>query len=304
MFGYVKVNSAELKVREHEIYKGAYCGLCRSMGKCTGQCSRMSLSYDFAFLVMVRIALTDTNVSFSQKRCLAHPLKKRNVMDRNDQLDVCAYAAAILAYHKVRDDLNDEKGVKKLEATLTYPFVKRWRKRALKAGYAELDGKVEDALARLAELEGQQKPSVDEPAAIFGEILSDITSVGLSGVEERIAKELGRCVGKWIYVVDALDDCAKDKEKGRYNPFLLLYGGRPPRENELESISNAIKVELLAAEAAADLMETDKQPIKNIIENILYLGMPQTVEKIIAEWGDEKNAKQKKKGKTEDERSL
>ncbi|MBO7310506.1 MAG: hypothetical protein J6U86_03840, partial [Clostridia bacterium] len=277
MFGYVKVSSAELRVREHEIYKGAYCGLCRSMGKCTGQCSRMSLSYDFAFLVMLRLALSDTKVSFSQKRCIAHPLKKRNVMNSNDQLDACAYAASILGYHKIRDDLCDERGFKRFKARLYYPFVKSWRRRSLKAGYAELDKKVEELLLELSELEKRKLPSVDEPASIFGQILSEITSFGLTGTEERIARELGRCVGKWIYIVDALDDCVEDKERERYNPFLLLYGGRVPEKSELESIANAIKLELLAAEAAMDLLETDKEPIRNIIENILYLGMPETV---------------------------
>ena len=302
MFGYVKVNSAELKVREHELYKGAYCGLCRSMGKCTGQCSRMSLSYDFAFLVMLRLALSDTKMSFSQKRCLAHPLKRRNVMNRNEQLDACAYAAAILGYHKIRDDLGDEKGFKKVKARLYHPFVRSWRKRALKAGYSELDAKVSASLKRLAELEAQKKPSVDEPAAIFGEILSDITAFGLDGTEERIARTLGRCVGKWIYIVDALDDCAEDRERGRYNPFLLLYGGRAPDADELESIAAAVKVELLAAEAAMDLLETDKEPVRNIIENILYLGMPETVQRISNELGkDKKQCKKRKKGNEEDE---
>ena len=55
MFGYIKTYPPELKVREQEYYRAVYCGLCRTMGKCTGQCSRMALSYDFAFLVMLRL---------------------------------------------------------------------------------------------------------------------------------------------------------------------------------------------------------------------------------------------------------
>ena len=281
MFGYVKVNSPELKVREYELYRGVYCGLCRSMGKCTGQCSRMALSYDFAFLVTVRLILTDTKMSFSQKRCLAHPLKKRNSMDTNDQLDYCARAAAVLGYHKIRDDLADEKGFKKFRARLTYPFVRKWRKRAVKAGLGELDSKIGKLLDRLSKLESKKMPSVDEPASIFGEILGEMTAYGLDGAESRIGYQLGKCVGKWIYITDALDDMAEDEEKGRYNPFLLLYGGRRPDGDELGLISDALKAELLGAEAAMDLVETDKEPVKNIVENILYLGMPDTVEKIL-----------------------
>ena len=300
MFGYVKVNSGELKVKEYELYRGAYCGLCRAMGKCTGQCSRMSLSYDFAFLVMARLALTDTKMSFSMRRCLAHPLKKRNVMERNDQLDVCAYSAAILAYHKIRDDLDDEKGLKWAKAAATYPFVKRWRKKALRSGMAELDASVEKNLSALAELERSEAPSVDAPAALFGEILADITSYGLEGTPKRLAAQIGKCVGKWIYIVDALDDARQDAERGRYNPFLLLYGGSLPDEQQRASIGNALKLELLGAEAAMELLETDKYPVKNIMENILYIGMPDTAEKIIRD-GNEKCCNRKEDN---DERPL
>lgn len=296
MFGYVKVMSPELKVREYELYRGTYCGLCRAMGKCTGQCSRMTLSYDFTFLVAVRLILTDTKISFSQRRCLVHPLKKRNSMNSNEQLDFCAYASAILGYHKIKDDLADEKGFKKFKARLAYPYVKKWRKKALKAGLEPLDKRIGELLSELSVIETQRRPSVDEPAGIFGEILGEMTAFGLEGAEQRLARNLGVCVGKWIYIADALDDMKEDKEKGRYNPFLLLYGGRLPEERELEYISDAMKAELLGAEAAADLIDTENIPVKNIVENILYLGMPDTVEKILK--GEEK-CRADKKGRTE-----
>ena len=67
----------------------------------------MTLSYDFAFLALLRMQLLREHFFFEQKRCLAHPLKKRNSMKRNDTLTYCAYAAALLNYHKVADDLED-----------------------------------------------------------------------------------------------------------------------------------------------------------------------------------------------------
>jgi len=286
VFGYVRVKSSELKVREYEAYRGAYCGLCRSMGKCTGQCSRMTLSYDFAFLVLVRVCLENTEIEFSQRRCLAHPLKKRNVMERNSTLDYCARAAAILNYHKIKDDLADEKGVKKLRALLVYPLVAKARKKALKAGLLELDESVSRRLGELADTEKQALASVDIPATIFGEILADIVAFGLEDDGARIARELGRSVGKWIYTIDALDDMKEDKAKGRYNPFLLLYGGRLPTAEELVLVSDALKAGLCSAEAALDLVHTDRAVMMSIIENIMYLGLPQTAEQIIRDDGN------------------
>lgn len=294
MFGYIRTDTPELKVREHEFYRGTYCGLCRSMGKCTGQCSRMALSYDFVFLALVRLAMEKTEVSFSQKRCLAHPLKKRNSMNDNPVLRYCAGAAAILNYHKLRDDLVDEKGGKRLRAVLLRPFVARARKSALRSGLEELDRAVAAGLAALAETEKKQIASVDIPAQIFGNILGEIVGFGLEdGSDRRIARRLGQQVGRWIYIADALDDMEEDRKKERYNPFLLLYGGTLPEKDAKLSIADALKNELYGAEAAVDLMDMENPTEKNLILNILYSGMPGRIEEILCH--DQSAEKRKKR---------
>ena len=300
VFGYVRAKSSELKVREYETYRGVYCGLCRAMGKCTGQCSRMTLSYDFAFLALVRICLENTPVRSSQRRCFMHPLKKRNMMERNDALDYCARAAAILNYHKIKDDLADEKGLKKARAVLAYPYVAHARRKALRSGLGELDETVSRRLRELSDIEAQRLSSVDIPAAVFGEILADITAYGISGDKARVARALGASVGKWIYTVDALDDMNDDGKKGRYNPFLLLYGGRAPTGEELSLVSDALKAGLCAGEAALDLLDTDRAEMMIIIENIMYLGLPDTAQRIIC-GEDKKSARRRKKGTVADE---
>lgn len=250
------------------------------MGKCTGQCSRMTLSYDFAFLALVRITFMRDTVSFGQKRCIAHPLKKRNYMKHNPSLSYCAGAAALLNYHKIADDLSDEKGFKKLRAMLVYPFVRHARKKALRAGLSELDEKISEGLRQLSELESSELVSVDAPAELFGDILAHIISFGLDGSDARIAFTLGKTVGKWIYISDALDDLEEDAEKGRYNPFFLLYGKKLPDERQREDIRSALKMTLYDAEAAIDLMSFENDDIKNIVLNILYLGLPLRIEQI------------------------
>lgn len=280
MFGYVRVAHGELKVKEYELYRGTYCGLCRAMGKCTGQCSRMALSYDFAFLALLRITLEHTPIALEQKRCFMHPLKKRNTMKRNLALDYCAGAAALLNYHKILDDLADEHGWKRLRAILLRPWFAHARKKALRAGLGALDEQIATHLSSLAEIERSGAISVNTPAEAFGQLLSAIISYGLDDTNARIAAALGLAVGKWIYMADALDDWQDDAKKGRYNPFLLLYEGRLPTEDEAESIRAALKNELYEAEAAMDLLEFDHGSIQSILQNILYLGMPDRIEKI------------------------
>ncbi len=291
MFGYVKVNSAELKVKEYEFYRGTYCGLCRSMGKCTGQCSRMTLSYDFVFLALVRLAVSSTKTEFEQKRCLAHPLKKRNSMVRNEVLDYCSKAAAILNYQKVADDLKDETGFKRLRARLALPFVSHSRKKAIKKdpSLKDLDTAVAKELEVLASLEANASSGVDAPADSFGRLLGEILSFGLDGSARRITYEIGKGVGGWIYIADAIDDISDDRKKGRYNPILKLYGGRIPDERELEMISDAIKNRLFGAEGAFDLISTESETVNNILANVLFLGIPDTTAKIIKSHNDKED---------------
>ena len=73
VFGYIQIFEPELKIREYKCYRGAYCGLCRQMGKCTGQCSRLTLRYDAAAMVLLRMAARGTQPIFVQKRCFLHP---------------------------------------------------------------------------------------------------------------------------------------------------------------------------------------------------------------------------------------
>ena len=290
MFGYVRAHNAELKVKEYEAYRGVYCGLCRSMGKCTGQCSRMTLSFDFAFLALLRICLSGERVEFESRRCIAHPLKKRSMMKRTATLEYCARAAAILNYHKIKDDLSDERGIKKLFAVAALPLVAGARRRALRAGLGELDRGVYTRLCELSELEKKRVASVDAPATVFGEILALICSYGLEGADARIAAQLGKSVGKWIYSVDALDDIPSDAKRGRYNPFLLLYGGRAPSGEQLSGVADALRAALAdEAETALDLVECDNRIIKNIVDNIMFLGLPDVMDGVIRKLANNKS---------------
>lgn len=296
MFGYVRADVPQLRVRENEYYRAVYCGLCRAQGKCTGQCSRFTLNYDMTFLALLRIAIDGKNIEIKRGRCIAHPLKKRAYVKLCEPLSYCAYASAILTHGKIIDDIDDERGLKKLKALAVRPFSHRMRRKAL-TKYSELDKLVFDGLKKLSEIEKKHETSVDIPAEAFGEILADIASYGLSGNDEKIMRELGRHIGRWIYVIDAIDDIEDDLEAGRFNALACLYGGMIP-EDEKESLANSLKLGLLRAEAAYDLIDfKEHKDIEEIVANILYSGMPKTAEKVLKMGGNCCDKKQKGKSR-------
>ena len=281
MFGYVGVDKPELKLREYEYYRGVYCGLCRALGKCGGQCARMTLSYDFAFMALVRMAIEESSPTFRGRRCLVHPFKKRPMAEIDKTLEFCASASILLSYHKLRDDIFDEKGIKRLGATLAHPFFLAMKRKSRKK-YKALENKIINSLAALAELEGSHsEPSIDRPAELFGEVLADIMAEGLDGNREKIARKIGRHMGKWIYIIDAIDDYEEDLKRSRYNPLVGVCGKDGISDEACEALKNALTNELVEAEKAFDLIDYPDRDIREIICNIIYLGMPRAAKEII-----------------------
>ena len=281
MFGYIKTQSSDLRLRDYECYRACYCGLCRTMGSCTGQCSRLSLSYDFAFLAVLRLSLTGEKPEVKKIRCPIHPLHRRRAMKKCPQLVYCADASALLTAGKLADDLADEHGFRKLRAWLAKLFFSRATKRARKRR-PELALEISEALFRLRECENSDTAgSADEPAAIFGELMRAVFSNGLEGDAARIAGSLGDAVGRWIYFTDAADDFEKDKKKKRFNPFLRTFG-ESPTEKDWESVRISLGATLAGAQRAFELIDAYPYPeLREVLANALYIGMPRTVDHIL-----------------------
>ena len=223
LFGYIKPYVPSLTVAQHEAYKAVYCGLCREMGKVTGQSSRLFLSFDLTYLAVFRMAIEKISAQFDRKGCVAHPLSKRLYIKSNSALNYCACAASILTSGKIEDNKADEKGVKKLSSELLSPIGKHYVKRAGE-DYKKLSDDIFFYLSELSEKEKRKESSIDSPAESFAGLLSRVASHGLVNEEKRIAEAVGYSIGKIIYVLDAADDAGDDIKHEKYNPLALVYG--------------------------------------------------------------------------------
>lgn len=274
MFGYVKPHTPELKMLENSYYRASYCGLCRVMRDETGIISRMTLSYDITFLVLIRLALTGEKPEFARKRCFLHPTRKRLVMLKCRALEYSAHVGSLLARHKLSDDVEDERSFKKISSLLTRSLFSRAYKRA-RMGYEDLDDSIKELLEALRKLEKEKTRSADRPAALFGQIMANVTSHGIEDGEKRlIASSIGMAVGRFIYLVDALDDIDEDRKKKSYNPFLLLFDGAELDEEKKLDIKGAMMGVISKAVAAFDLIDLEgRRDLEGVIRNILSEGL-------------------------------
>ncbi len=292
MFGYVKPKKAELLVREYEFYRATYCGICRAMKRHTGILSNVTLSYDSVFLALVRMLyIEDGDFRAKQQRCIAHPLSKRPMLQENKALEYTARAFAILAYHKLSDDLHDEGIRKRIAVSAVKPIV---ASAAVKATLPEISKIASEKLGKIRELEDNRCESVDEPASLFGELLGEIFAHGLSDKERTAPYYTGYHLGKFIYAIDAAEDYERDRASGSYNPYVIQHGGEPLTRENKESIRCALLLECKKLEGAVNLLPFGtRTTIESIIKNIIYLGLTERLRFLEDENEKTKNEEEK-----------
>ena len=84
MYGYVRPDKGELKVKEYELFRAVYCGLCETLRERYGFFTRFAVNYDMTFLAMV---LLSDQAQARQRRCPVHPMRKRSVVYDSEYLE-------------------------------------------------------------------------------------------------------------------------------------------------------------------------------------------------------------------------
>ncbi|MBQ8731248.1 MAG: hypothetical protein IJY82_00270 [Oscillospiraceae bacterium] len=283
MFGYVTPFKPELKIREYETYQAVYCGLCRQLGRVFGFLGRATLSYDFTFLALMQLGLSDRCTGFTKCHCFLCPAKKVGRCADGDALTYPASAAMLMLCHKLRDDLSDQRGLKKLPPALLLPFAKRHAKKAARL-YPALAAELECHLSRQREIEASNPsadlaadPSAQAVAALFEQI-------GTFGEEKRTLRRLGYLLGRWIYFMDAADDLEKDLRSGSFNPLALRAGlsvGASPQELAAVRKEAEATLNLTAGEISNLFEELELKRFKPILANCIYLGLPARKDEVL-----------------------
>ena len=274
MLGYVTIAKSELKIREYDVYQGYYCGICKAIGRRCGQLPRLNLSYDSVFLAMILASLHENKEHIEEQHCIVHPIKTKPVVLDEAAIDYAADVMVILAYHKFLDDWHDDKSVVGFAGKTA---LARAYKRLAKQ-YPDVCTKVEEALQTLSALENENCGMLDLTAEAFADVMEALFigyyDEALDAPRQRILAQMGRALGRWIYVIDALDDYPKDLEKNAYNPLIF-------RKNKLEGIGDLLYNYLAEIVNAYDLLQVKKNT--GIIENILLMGLRQRTDVILKE---------------------
>ncbi len=274
MFGYVRVRRDTLPEAALAGYEAVYCGLCRTMGERYGQFARLFLNYDFALLAMLLMPEEET-LCVSCRSCPRHPMKGKPSCQEGKWLDTAAAESVILTWWKLKDAVADNgffKGVSpRILCLLLGPGYRRAR-----AACPGFDRQVSERLRDLRELEEAGSPSIDRTAHCFAQLLRAAAPDTGETARDRVMGEFLYHLGRWIYLIDAVDDLTEDGQVGRYNPVSARF---PDWTGEDKTYLRRVMDHSLALVGAAfELLPPNA--CTPAVENIVYSGLP-AVEELV-----------------------
>ncbi len=283
MFGYIVPDKPEMKIKEYELFRAFYCGICRSIGKRYGQLERLTLNYDCTFLAVLLSSLSEEKVNTVRTRCIVHPLKERIIIDSNSIIDYASDINIILAYFNSEDKRRDDG---KVAYTAAMKLLGR-SYRKLKGQYCDQCMAIEKNLNDLIMLEAEECASMDMAAEPFAKLMEEVTAYRPLCSDEKTEKALrwlGYNLGKWIYLLDAYDDIEKDIKGKNYNPLLCQFNYDNMDVIEFKkSIKQQVEFNLTYSlnEVSRAFELLDVKSNRSILDNIIYLGMLRKTEKIL-----------------------
>ena len=265
MYGYVSVNTSELKVRESEEYNARYCGLCDSLRRNFGRVGQLTLQHDMAFLVYLLSGLYEPEETSFEGRCIAHPMKKRAFI-RSDISDYAADMNVLLAWFKLEDDKEDDNSKK---ARIMMAALRKGADR-VRSKYPEKVEAINAAFSHLHRLEDEGSESLDEVSGSFGDVMAQVCDYRGDEWSGELRK-VGYYLGKFIYIMDAYEDMEDDRKSGSYNCLIKIYDGFPSRDEAEYFVYGLLNMVMAECARAFEML-----PIVNNVEvlrNIIYAGV-------------------------------
>ena len=280
LLGYVKTYKPELKIKDYEAYRGLYCSLCRTLGRQYGVISRLLLSYDVTFLLVVMLSVKNALPTFKKGRCPFNLAKRCNYcVDCSSFLSFAAAVTVLMFYYKVKDNIADSGFFKRLLMRMILPYASHLRKKALKK-YKRLDSIISGGMNRQGYTEANATDNTDRAAHESADTLGKIFCY--DDADNIELYRFGYSVGRWVYLLDAADDIEKDLKNKSYNVFVNRYQIHSSADFD-EDIKKEVEATLnmSRAQALEALSNLGQEIFTPVIENILTDGMSASMNKVL-----------------------
>ncbi len=258
------------------MYRAMYCGVCKGIAQSCGQGARMGLTYDVTFLSVILHNIAGIDVKIEKQHCLTHCIRSKMMANVDDMTKKLGALNTALVYYKYTDDILDgDKGRGK-----RLWFVSGHKKTV--RNYPEIERIVRENLAAQQETEKSKTDSLDRAADASANMMAELSDYLLEDKKTPYTHDLFYAVGKWIYLIDALDDYDKDKKKGAYNPFVLSYSCEDKsdlmkrRQKDVEFVFHSLFFDI-----RENLSKIKFHFNRDLSDNILLRGLPSETKRVM-----------------------
>jgi hypothetical protein len=208
--------------------RAPYCGACKTLGALYGHKTRLLLNHDIAFLAEVLLDLQGVSLTAPAYRsfnCLKLPAASDEIPTA---LQYAAATTVVLAHFRASDHRRDssQRGRRFAWSVAARALARPYR---AAAEHLRSRGFPIDSLAAMLESQVEREsdprslthlaePTMIATAMVFSH------GVRLAGHADRAgdAWRLGYRFGELIYLLDALEDRARDAAAGAFNPLFVL----------------------------------------------------------------------------------
>ena len=277
MFGYVRADTPYLYIKDETLYRAMYCGVCKGIAEVCGHSARMGLSYDVTFLSVIMHNIAGIDVVIEKQHCLTHCIRTRAMANVDELTRRLGALNTALAYYKYTDDIQDGDRGRGKRLWFKKGFAKMRRK------YPEIERIVRVNLSNQEKTERAKTGSLDRAADATATMLAEFSDYALEDKATPFTRNLFYALGKWIYLIDALDDYDKDKKKGAYNPFLLAYGAESReallKGEQSQEVHYAFRS--LFFDIRENLANIEFHFNRDLSDNILLRGLPAVTKRVM-----------------------
>ncbi|MEG1710849.1 MAG: DUF5685 family protein [Clostridia bacterium] len=219
MYGYINIDKDTLNEGERGLFNTFMCGMCLSTKNLFGNLKRLTVGFDINLFNVLFHSFLDFQVTPVMDICAMSPIKKRPLIMPDEISDSLSVGNILLMYYNLKDDVNDENSIIK---RIVLSSLKKSFLRAKNLN-PPLQRDIECAQMQLLELEKDKCIILDEVCHPFAELSKSLATGILKDKSNKYIENLCYNLGKWVYLIDALDDLKKDVENKNYNPLLSCF---------------------------------------------------------------------------------
>ncbi|MBE5862570.1 MAG: hypothetical protein E7295_06930 [Lachnospiraceae bacterium] len=242
--------------------------------------TRLFLNYDLTYiLISIDSALPESEKKEYQIKCPSRPWRKKRIVLSTEALQYVAILNYWLVCEKLRDNCLDSPN---RVNHLVWKIVKN-KKRFIKEkeqfeSCLDKYGKEMDGIHEMEE-HASTAEDFDVLTNAFGKLMEDFFLDNIEGMNlqtSSILKSVFFQLGKWVYVIDALDDYQRDLKKEEFNLFRLLQ-----TENNSEEILMLFYLIQQQIKNKIITICVDSEELDEIVINVVKFGMEKQAERII-----------------------